>query len=460
MANVIVVGGGAAGLAAAYALSRQGIDVTLFEAGPRVGGRMAGDEIHGCRIDTGAQMFSATCREAIGLCEELGVPLETFSPTIGYFGRNRFHALKNDRSAIRAMKNLAALSRIPSFKGLCQAFRFVAYLRSQGKNLSFSDHSKILDLDTEESISDVVKRRGGAGLLEDLLQSNVTTLTLGHPEDVGAAFGMALLWLFVLDPSAKLLTPRKGIGSFAAALAQSCGKDIRVSTPVERIVVQEGRVTGVMTGHGFVEAAAVICATTATVALKIAPDLPESTRRVLHTVTYSRGCHMVLGTDRPTLPDGWFGVSFPRRVGLSLVNCNEGALKATHSAPPGRSYLSAFLFDAGGRAGDPLASSDEEIERDTIAGLRRSGIRLPETLLFSRVYRWPEAVCLAPGGMLREVERMRHSEHPDCSGLFLAGEYMRLPSVNGALVSGIDAADKAIRFLSRACPTSGQDVGV
>ena len=453
--NVIVVGGGAAGLAAAYALSRQGIDVTLFESEPRVGGRMAGDEIRGCRIDTGAQMFSATYREAIGLCEELDVPLETFSPTIGYFGRNQFHALMSDRSAMRVLKNFSALSKILSFKGLCQAFRFVAYLRSQGKNLSFSDHSKILDLDTAESISDVVKRHGGVGLLEDLLQSNVTTLTLGHPEDVGAAFGMALLWLFVFDPSAKLLTPRKGIGSFATALAQACETDIRVSTPVERIVVEEGRVTGVMTRHGFVEAAAVICATTATVALKIAPDLPESTRQILRTVTYSRGCHVVLGTDKPTLPDGWFGVSFPRRVGLSLVNCNEGTLKATLSAPPGRSYLSAFLFNAGCPVGDPLASSDEEIERDVVAGLRRYGIGPPDPLLFTRVYRWPEAVCLAPGGMMREVDRMRRREHPDFSGLFLAGEYMRLPSVNGALVSGIDAAEKAIRFLSRAYPTSG-----
>ena len=447
MANVIVVGGGAAGLAAAYALRRQGVDVTLFESEPRVGGRIAGDEIQGCRIDTGAQMFNATYREAIELCEELAVPLETFDPTIGYFGRDRFHAMKADRSAMGAMKNLAALSRILSFKGLCQAFRFVAYLKSQGKHMSFSDHSRILDLDTEESISDVVKKRGGAGLLEDLLQSNITTLTLGHPEDVGAAFGMALLWLFVFDPSAKLLTPRKGIGSFATALAQACETDIRVSTPVERIVVEEGRVTGVATRHGFVEAAAVVCATTATAALKIAPDLPESTLQVLRTVTYSRGCHVVFGTDTPTLPDGWFGIGFPGRAGLSLANCNEGALKATLSAPPGRYCLSAFLYDAGGQAGDPLALNDQEIEREVIAGLRPYGIRLPDPLLFTRVYRWPEAVCLAPGGMLREVDRMRRREDPDCQGLFLAGEYMRLPSVNGALVSGFDAAEKAIRFL-------------
>ncbi len=313
----------------------------------------------------------------------------------------------------------------------------------------------MLDLDTEESISDVVKRHGGVELLEDLLQNNVTALTLGHPEEVGAAFGMALLWAFVFDPAAKLLTPRKGVGSFASALAQGCGKTIQLATPVERVVVEAGQVKGVITRQGLVEAAAVVCATTASAALEIVPALPESMRQVLQHVTYSSGCQVVFGTDSPTLPDGWFGVSFPRRVGLRLVNCNEGALKASLSAPPGRSYLSAFLFNSGGQVGDPLAMDDEEIERDVIAGLSRYGICLPGRPRFSRVYRWPEAVCLAPGGLMKEVERMRQRDHPGCRGLFLAGEYMRLPSVNGALASGVDAAEEVIRFLARGKPTSG-----
>ncbi len=455
--NVIVVGGGAAGLAAAYTLRRQGVEVTLFEAGSRVGGRMAGDEIDGCRIDAGAQMFSATCREVIGLCDRLGVPLEPFSPTIGCFGSGGFHAMKRDRSVRQAVRNLKSLSGILSIRGLGQALRFVAHARSRTRGLGLSDHARILDLDVEESISDVVKRHGGAEFLEELIQGNITTLTLGHPEEVGAAFGMALLQVFILNPSANILTPPEGVGSFATALANACGKDVRISTPVERIVFEAGRATGVVTRQGLVEADAVICATTATAALRIAPDLPESTRRVLRSVTYSRACQVVFGTDRPTLPNGWFGVGFPRRTGLSLANCNEGALKGSRSAPPGKNWLGAFLFrsEEGDQAGDLLTRDDEEISRDVTAGLRRYGLPLPEPLRFRRVYRWPEAVCLAPGGMMREVDRMRRNGHPGCRGFFLAGEYMRLPSVNGALTSGIDAAGEAIRFLSGARTASG-----
>ena len=88
--SVIVVGGGAAGLAAALMLRRHGIDVTLFEAEPRAGGRIAGDEIDGFRIDTGAQMFSSTYAAAVRLCEELDVPLEPFSPRIASTARADF----------------------------------------------------------------------------------------------------------------------------------------------------------------------------------------------------------------------------------------------------------------------------------------------------------------------------------------------------------------------------------
>ena len=452
--RVIVVGGGAAGLAAAHALGRRGIPAVVFEAGPRAGGRIAGDEVDGCRIDTGAQMFSSTYTTTIGLCRELGVPLERFAPTIGFFGKDEFHALRVSRSTRDALRNLGTLRRFLSLRGIFEALRIVAAARRQAGGLESFDPAKLLPFDTDESIADAIRRRGGARALEDCLQNNITSLTLAHPEEVGAAFGMALLWVFVWGSSAELLTPRKGIGAFAAALADQCGQDIRLSSPVERVVIEGGVVRGVATPKGFVAADAVICATTATAALKLAPELPESTRRVLQEVTYSSGCHVVLGADRPVLPHGWQGVTFPRRLGSPIVNCNEGARKASQSAPPGRSYSSTFLYRPRGQR-DPLALDDEEIRRLVVSELRPYGVELPDPPRFARVYRWPEAVCLAPGGMLRKVDRMPRAEPPGCRGLFLAGEYLRLPSVEGAITSGIEAAEAATRFLSRSPPASG-----
>ena len=61
-----------------------------------------------------------------------------------------------------------------------------------------------------------------------------------------------------------------------------------------------------------------------------------------------------------------------------------------------------------------------------------------------------EAICLASGGLLKEVHDLRFGQPGNIRGLFLAGDYTRLPSLNGALKSGVDAAEAG---LSHATPT-------
>ncbi|MCF6525821.1 FAD-dependent oxidoreductase [Streptomyces sp. JJ36] len=56
-ADVVVVGAGPAGLAAAHRLTRAGLAVTVLEAAPRVGGRMATDRVDGYRLDRGAGLL-------------------------------------------------------------------------------------------------------------------------------------------------------------------------------------------------------------------------------------------------------------------------------------------------------------------------------------------------------------------------------------------------------------------
>lgn len=56
--DVAVVGAGIAGLTAATELRRAGLDVRVYEAAERVGGRMATARVDGCAIDTGAEQIS------------------------------------------------------------------------------------------------------------------------------------------------------------------------------------------------------------------------------------------------------------------------------------------------------------------------------------------------------------------------------------------------------------------
>lgn len=94
-AKVVIVGGGIAGLAAAYELGKAGYDCTVLEARSRTGGRnftvRGGDsttDIHGnrqtARFTEGQYMNAGPARipqwmVTLDYCRELGVPIEMFT---------------------------------------------------------------------------------------------------------------------------------------------------------------------------------------------------------------------------------------------------------------------------------------------------------------------------------------------------------------------------------------------
>ncbi len=78
--HVIVVGGGISGLVAARRLSAIA-RVTLVEASPRFGGKLASLTLEGVRLDAGAESFLARRREAVDLVHELGFGVMVVHPT-------------------------------------------------------------------------------------------------------------------------------------------------------------------------------------------------------------------------------------------------------------------------------------------------------------------------------------------------------------------------------------------
>ena len=74
--DVLIVGGGVSGVAAAVALVGRGVDVALVEARPRLGGRIATDDVAGLSVETGGEFLDAGDSAIARLLVELGVERE------------------------------------------------------------------------------------------------------------------------------------------------------------------------------------------------------------------------------------------------------------------------------------------------------------------------------------------------------------------------------------------------
>src|SRR5258708_31066722 len=97
MRPVVIVGGGIAGLAAAYELHRQQVPFVLLESGARVGGVVLSEQIDGYTIDGGPDALLIQKPEGINLCQEIGLGdqlVPTKLPRLAFIQRGgRLHPL-------------------------------------------------------------------------------------------------------------------------------------------------------------------------------------------------------------------------------------------------------------------------------------------------------------------------------------------------------------------------------
>ena len=130
-----------------------------------------------------------------------------------------------------------------------------------------------------------------------------------------------------------------------------------------------------------------------------------------------------------------------------MAGINNFAVLMPETVPEGKALIDAFVIEK--QAEELMASSDEEAGERVLAEIRKYFPALSREPRFTRVYRWDEAVCIAPGGMITALHQMRQQSLDSVKGLFLAGEYMGVPCANGALRSGINAAEDCAAFLAR-----------
>jgi oxygen-dependent protoporphyrinogen oxidase len=93
---VVVVGGGIAGLAAAFFLRDRGAAVTVLEGSPRLGGKLAISQVAGIAVDEGAESLLARRPEGTELIGAVGLAGQLMRPgttAAGIWSRGQLHPL-------------------------------------------------------------------------------------------------------------------------------------------------------------------------------------------------------------------------------------------------------------------------------------------------------------------------------------------------------------------------------
>ena len=126
-AEVVIVGGGLAGLAAARRLDRAGVDWLLVEAADRLGGRVATDVVDGFLLDRGFQVLNTAYPRLPGLVDLDALDLCPFTPGVlvrrGPALHRLEHPLRGPASIVESLRSpigtVIDRARFAAYVGYC-----------------------------------------------------------------------------------------------------------------------------------------------------------------------------------------------------------------------------------------------------------------------------------------------------------------------------------------------------
>ena len=454
--DAVIVGGGIAGLATAYELSRHGTSFVVLERASRAGGVIFSEQIDGYTIDGGPDALLVQKRAGIGLCEEIGLGnrlIPTKSPRLAYIQRGgRLYALP-------AASVLGIPTRVAPFarSGL---FSWAGKLRMGAEVLvpRRRDHS-------DESIGAFITRRFGAEASTYLAEPLLAGI---HAGDVDRLSVQALFPRLaraesdqgsVIRAFRSMREPRAsnpdgafrslpgGLSELVDALVAAIGPTgVRLGTSVSAITGGGPFLVRTSTGDAL-DARAVILATPAYVTSALTRERDEELARLAGAIPYASAGTVALAFRRSAVghPLNGSGFVVPRVEHSGILAASWLSSKWAHRAPEDRVLLRTFV--GGARDPDALAQPDDAlIERSLSALTRVLGIRGKP--LLARVYRWERGNAQHEVGHLARMAAIDRAltRHP---GLYLTGSGFRGVGIPDCIADGRATARQVVTWLGQ-----------
>lgn len=410
--DVVIVGGGLAGLAAARRLDRAGVDWLLVEAGDRLGGRVATDLEDGWRLDRGFQVLNTAYPRLPALVDLDTLDLCYFTSGVLVRRGGELHRLENPlREPFTSPQTLTS-----SVGTLSDRLRFGAL----AAKYATTPVARLLaqpECTTQEAL-----RRAGLShrLIEEVLRPFLSGVFGDRSLDTSSHVLAMVLRSFARG---RIGVPAAGMAALPAAIAGPL--------PYPQLLVN-ARTIGVGRGQVITEAGeiacrAVIMATDPATAATLLPRLPMPAMNGL-TTFYFGADHAPI--DEPTLLlDG------DRReiIANTVVLSNA----APSYAPLGKSLIAASVVGVSAPSG-----ASEQVIRVELS--RMYGVPTDDWTLL-KVVTLPHALPAAPApqGNLRKPVSIG-------DGLFVAGDHRDTPSIQGALAGGWRTAGAVLTALGAA----------
>lgn len=427
--RVIVIGGGIAGLTAAFRMQEHGLDVTVLEAQGAVGGRMATIARDGYLLDIGALAVSRKYAQMTRLADDAGIVdrIVDSSETIGIVHDGTVHRLRSSAPLD------AARTRLISWPTKLRAARIGLDLRRLSRVLDWDDVGAAGFFD-RETVREWVSRRAGRELDDRVTGPLLRGSVMADSADLSALeLGYIALNFF----GSKVFTFSGGLGSLPTALASRL--DVRLGTRATHVEERpdEVLVTAVgPSGEEVLPADACVIALSSKDMASIHPGLPARHREIVDSIEYVRLMPIQLAlTTRPREPSLY--LSLPETESRDLCSIYFDHNKHGDRAPAGAGLLTLFWHDRWSRA--HWDARDEDIIARTVDEASRWVPGLADAVAFGHVTRWPAGVMLSRPGTysrLHEIARARTGARR----VHLAGDYFGGSTTNAALCSGEFAA--------------------
>ncbi|CAL0323030.1 unnamed protein product [Lupinus luteus] len=485
--RVAVVGGGVSGLAAAYKLKSHGLDVTVFEAEGRAGGRLRTVSQDGLVWDEGANTMTESEKEVKDLIDALGLQEKQQFPISQH---NRY--IVKDGAPLMVPSTPAALLKSKLISAQTKAkILFEPFVWKK------SNPSGVSDEHFEESVGGFFERHFGKEVVDYLIDPFISGTSAADPESLSMRHYFPDIWnlekrfgsiiagalrskLFVKkekNGEIKGATRESRRGSFSFhggmqtltdTLSKEIGKDdLKLNSKVLTLAYNHDGLSSLQNWSITCapnQNTQVVDAVIMTAPLSNVKDINITKRgtpfplNFLPQVTYLPLSVIITTFKKENVkrPLEGFGVLVPSKEqqnGFKTLGTLFSSMMFPDRAPSGLHLYTTFV---GGTRNRELAhASTDELKKIVTSDLRKLLGAEGEPTFVNHFY-WSEGFPLYGrnyGSVLEAIDKLEK----DLPGFFYAGNHRGGLSVGKAIASGCKAADLVISYLDSASENTVRD---